>query len=270
MDNDLKIVIEIIKKAWSILMKYYGSSNLNTKFKVDEFDPVTQADFESEKYILEEIKKHFPDDKILSEETENTLRDFSWRVRMIDPLDWTKDFVWWWDMSSVMIGLCVDGIPELGVVFAPIRNSLYYAQKGQWAYYISHHTTAQKIHVSNTNSIHEVTYFSKSKFSEKREINEKIEEVFSFKNILDWGSVWTILWEIARWKAECYILTNNKWSKWDICAPQIILEEAWGTVTDAFWEKINFLSEWIKLDTCVVATNGLIHNEIIKKTKVIF
>ncbi|NCQ81783.1 inositol monophosphatase, partial [bacterium] len=55
-------------------MKYYGSSNLNTKFKVDEFDPVTQADFESEKYILEEIKKHFPDDKILSEETENTLR----------------------------------------------------------------------------------------------------------------------------------------------------------------------------------------------------
>ncbi|NCQ82075.1 hypothetical protein GW750_04695 [bacterium] len=30
-----------------------------------------------------------------------------------------------------MIGLCVDGIPELGVVFAPIRNSLYYAQKGQ-------------------------------------------------------------------------------------------------------------------------------------------
>jgi len=54
-------------------MKYYGSSNLNTKFKVDEFDPVTQADFESEKYILEEIKKHFPD---VDKKTMNFLKSY--------------------------------------------------------------------------------------------------------------------------------------------------------------------------------------------------
>jgi len=48
---------------------------------------------ESEKYIDQKMKKYFPDDKILSEETQNKLRDFSGRVRMIDPLDGTKEFI---------------------------------------------------------------------------------------------------------------------------------------------------------------------------------
>jgi len=270
MDNDLKVVIGIIKEAWAILMKYHGGNDLNTKFKVDKFDPVTQADLESEKYILQEIRKNFPEDKILSEETENTLRDFSWRVRMIDPLDWTKDFVWWGDMSSVMIWLCVDGIPELGAVYTVARGSLYYARKWQGAFFVSQEGETIEMHVSNIESMAEVTYYSKSKFSEKREVNEKIEEALSFKKILDWGSVGTILWEIARWKVECYILTNSKWSKWDACGPQVILEEAWGKVTNAFWDKIDFLSDWIKLDKFVVATNWLIHEKVIEKTIDIF
>jgi len=73
-------------------------------------------------------------------------------------------------MSSVMIGLCIDGVPELGAVFAPVRNSLYYAKRWQWAYFIWANTSAEKIHVSTINMVSDGTYFSKSKFSEKRAI----------------------------------------------------------------------------------------------------
>jgi len=78
MDNDQAIILQIVKEAGAILLKYYWGDNLQTKFKENQFDPVTQADLESEKHILQQIKKNFPNDKILSEETENTLRDFSW------------------------------------------------------------------------------------------------------------------------------------------------------------------------------------------------
>ncbi len=70
--NELKFVIEITKQAWEIVLKYYWWDQLNTKYKLDKFDPVTQADLESDKYIRAKIKENFPNDKILSEETENT------------------------------------------------------------------------------------------------------------------------------------------------------------------------------------------------------
>ena len=76
-NKDLDNIVHIIKEAGKNILKYYKGNNLGTKYKMDEFDPVTQADLQSEKYINQSIREYFPNDKILSEETENDLLDFS-------------------------------------------------------------------------------------------------------------------------------------------------------------------------------------------------
>lgn len=272
MDKELEVIIGIIKQAWEIVLKYYWWNELNTKYKVDQFDPVTQADLESDKFIRTKIQENFPGDKILSEETENHLSDFEGRVWMVDPLDGTKDFVWVGDRYSIMIWLCIDWRPELWVVFWPSTWDLYYAKNWTWSFFLNRKKglSPQKIEVSKINEVGEARYFTKSKFSEKRLTNEKIEENLPFKEIFDWGSVGIVVWEIARWIADCYILTNKRGCKWDSCAPQVILQEAWGRITDVFWDNINYLDWTEKLSNLLVATNGRLHEKIIEKTKEIF
>lgn len=107
---------------------------------------------------------------------------------MIDPLDGTKDFVWGGDRYSIMIWLCVDWNPELWVVFCPSSWNLYYAERWNWAFFLNEkiQPTPEKIHVSNIDEIKEARYITKSKFSEKRLINEQIDESFPFKeNMID-------------------------------------------------------------------------------------
>ena len=265
-------MIKTIKYAWKIVLKYYQWDKLDTKYKKDEFDPVTQADIESERYINQKIRENFPNDKILSEETENKLTDFNGRVRMVDPLDWTKDFVGKWGRFSIIIWLCIDWKPEVWVVFCPATWDVYYARNWKWSYIMNDKTTIEprKLQVNKISKISESTYFSKWRFSWIRKVNEDIEEALKFKKILDWGSIGMILWEMASWKWECHILTNNNASKRDSCGPQVILEEAGWTVTDVFWKKIDYLTWTNKLNSLVVATNGLIHNNVIKETKKIF
>lgn len=272
MEKELSFTIETIKEAGNIVLKYYWWNELDTRYKLNEFDPVTQADLEAEKHINQKIRENFPNDKILSEETENELTDFSWRVRMIDPLDWTKDFIWQWDRYSIMIWLCIDWVPELWVALSPTAWDLYYAKKWKGSYRMNNNNKEEikKLYVSKINTIQESKYFSKSKFSENRTTNEKIENALPFKNISDWWSLGVVLWEIAAWKWECYILTNDKACKRDSCAPEIILEEAWWMVTDVFWKKIDYLTETKKINNLLVATNWLIHEEVIGKTKQIF
>lgn len=272
MDRELEIIIWIIKQAWEIILSYHWWNKLNTKYKIDQFDPVTQADLESDNFIRTKIRENFPNDKILSEETENDLVDFSGRVWMIDPLDGTKDFVWWGDRFSVMIWLCVDWEPNLWAVLCPSTWGLYYAKEWKWAFYVNQKTQSapQRIEVSKVSNIEESRCLSKSKFSEKRITNERIEETFPFKEILDWWSVGVVVGEIARWLAECYILTNKRACKWDSCAPQVVLQEAWGKITDVCWNRINYLDWAERLSNLFVATNGKIHEKIIEKTKEIF
>lgn len=126
----LEDVIKIAKSAGSILMKHY-TKDLSIKTKDHEFDFVTQADIEADKFIRDEINKLFPQDLILSEESDEMPEDFSKNVWMVDPLDGTKAFVNRNASFSVMIGLCKNGVPSLGVVYAPAKKILYYAEKSR-------------------------------------------------------------------------------------------------------------------------------------------
>jgi len=134
MTNMLENMIAVAKKAGKIVLNYYDQDyEVTTKFN----DPkvfLTTADTESEKYIIHELTRIFPDYQIVSEEKGNNAIDFSKNVFIVDPLDGTRQFVQHKKNFSVIIGLCSNGIPLAGVVYLPKLDETYFAEKGYGAY----------------------------------------------------------------------------------------------------------------------------------------
>ena len=122
--DELKLVA---RDAGREIMKIYESS-FDVNYK-DDGSPVTLADKAAEKVILSRLKKIIPDIPIVSEENSSSHElEASNQFFLIDPLDGTKEFLKKDGLGSftVNIGLIENGIPTLGVVFAPALNRMFF------------------------------------------------------------------------------------------------------------------------------------------------
>ena len=262
----LEKLISLTEEAWKIAMKYHDQK-LSVKYKSDDkFDPLTQADTEIDAFLRKGVREIL-DVVILSEEHEHKELDYSGDVWMIDPIDWTKDYVWWSWKFSVMIWLCREWRPYLGVVYKPFSNVWYYAEEWKWTYKMTKWESPVKLSVASTSVLSNARCVGKSQFSEPRASEDKIKEALWIETLQVWWTVWGILWEIAEWLSDIYFFTNPRWWKWDICWPQIILEEAWWKVTDTEWNRINYASVWYKISNWFVATNWVLHEQALQVYK---
>jgi 3'(2'), 5'-bisphosphate nucleotidase len=131
----LKNIIDIAIQAGSITLQYYhGDIVVDTK--VDS-SPVTAADLRANEFILHELALLAPNVPVVSEET--PIPDYGQRKAwkefwLVDPLDGTAEFINKLDDFTVNIALIRDGEPVLGVIFAPAKSLLYYAEKGAGAW----------------------------------------------------------------------------------------------------------------------------------------
>lgn len=119
---------EVARKAGSEIMKVYESS-IDVNIKTDG-SPVTLADEAAERVILNKLESIVPDILIVSEENASSHNlEASDQFFLIDPLDGTKEFLKKDGLGSftVNIGLIENGIPTLGVVFAPALNRMFFA-----------------------------------------------------------------------------------------------------------------------------------------------
>ncbi|WP_191601012.1 3'(2'),5'-bisphosphate nucleotidase CysQ [Marinomonas algicola] len=136
-----KVIMEIYKKDFQI------------DFKADE-SPLTEADQAANEVIVTALQSLTPSIPILSEEA---TEDFSGandqgEYWLVDPLDGTKEFIKRNGEFTVNIALIRDGVPVLGVVYAPVLDTLYYACKGEGAYKQVGSAVAEKITVSHYDS----------------------------------------------------------------------------------------------------------------------
>ena len=123
----LKFSIQLAKDAGKIQMSYFGKvTSLNKKS--NSIDLLTIADKESETYIINKIKKNYPDHSILSEETGeiNNENKYKW---IIDPLDGTTNFVHNLPIFAVSIALQKNNKTICAVVYNPAVEKCFYAQK---------------------------------------------------------------------------------------------------------------------------------------------
>jgi 3'(2'), 5'-bisphosphate nucleotidase len=132
---NIEEVVQMAEGAGEIILKYYKQS-METVFKEDR-SPLTKADLEANRFIVDRLKELYPDIPIVSEEDElpafEVRKDWA-RFWLVDPLDGTAEFINHLDEFTVNIALIENGIPVLGVIFAPARDLLYFAEVGKGAW----------------------------------------------------------------------------------------------------------------------------------------
>lgn len=132
---NIEDIVKIAKQAGAAIMEIY-QKDFEVEFKADE-SPLTEADKAADKIITEGLQQLNADIPILSEEGKHL--PFEERKQwnafwLVDPLDGTKEFVKKNDEFTVNIALIENGVPVLGVVFAPALNVTYQAKKGEGAF----------------------------------------------------------------------------------------------------------------------------------------
>src|SRR4030042_1238842 len=191
-------------------------------------DFVTSVDRESESIIIGTIKESFPHHLILAEESikESAGEEYRW---IIDPLDGTTNYIHGYPVFSVSIALEYKSEIILGVVFDPLRNELFLAEKGAGAFLNGH-----PLRVSEINEIKECLITTGFPFRKKEIIDSYLK---LFKNIFlkvsdlrRAGSAALDLAYLACGRCEGFFEIGL--SPWDIAAGDILIKEAGGVITD--------------------------------------
>ncbi|MFZ3017909.1 MAG: 3'(2'),5'-bisphosphate nucleotidase CysQ [Gallionella sp.] len=129
-------VVALAKQAGDAIMDVYRSGDVGATSKADD-SPLTLADLASHRLIVEGLAKLAPDIPILSEEAADipyAVRDAWVRFWLVDPLDGTKEFIKRNGEFTVNIALIENGGPVLGVVYAPVLDTCYYAARDVGAF----------------------------------------------------------------------------------------------------------------------------------------
>jgi myo-inositol-1(or 4)-monophosphatase len=256
MSQRLSIALNAAKTSGMLVGEYFETS-LEKRTKEDS-SIVTIADEASEKVIIEALKEAFPDDAIVGEEGggQEGTSGYAW---FVDPLDGTRNFANGIPIFSISIGVEYEGMPYLGVVYNPATSSLFWAEKGSGAFWNDNPIRVST--QSTKDSI--VTLGTSRKELDKtnanwliRELNEN-EKLGCSVRVL--GSMALELCYVARGGTEAVI--NLGTQKYDYMAGTAILLEAGGTITGLKGDL------WTPENGYCVASNGVVHNDIISATK---
>ena len=267
-ERELEIAQSLARKAGAVILDYYAKEIIaEEKLGVDNFyEPVTEADRMASRIIVDGMGEAFPDDAVLSEEEKDDplqrlTKKRSW---IIDPIDGTAGFVQKDGDFAVQIGLAEDGDPIVGIVYLPNYDVMYFASKGHGSFVIRDGQTT-KLNVSAK------TRFDQMKLAVTRNhwsnrMNQVIEK-FGFRDHCRRGSVGLKIGLIAEGICDIYIHLSPRTKLWDTCAPQIIVEEAGGKLTDIFGSRMRYDIEDLQNHNGIVASNGVAHEEAIKKLR---
>ena len=227
-------------------------------------DPVTTADRAASRFIVEELRKRFPNDAILSEEEKDDLtRIRKSRAWVIDPMDGTKEFIARRGEFAVMIGLAVNGIAQLGVVYQPTEDKLYSAAPGEGAT-LSERGVARSLRVSAIADFAQATMaLSRSHLSGR---TESIRSKLGIERTIQTGSIGVKVGLICEGRADVYIQGRGT-SLWDTCAPEAILQEAGGKMTDSLGHSFRYDVTEVRNLQGVIATNGALHEKVVETVR---
>ncbi len=255
MDNYLEIALSAVKKAEKEIMKVYNQSSFDVEYK-DDNSPVTIADTKAEEIIISEIKDHFPSHSVLGEEfgSDDVDSEFIW---ITDPIDGTVKFSHRIPLFSTQLALVQEGEVILGITNNLALGELFHAEKGKGTF-----KNGKRVYVSKTVDLTKafITAGSIKHFYRNGTMENyaKLVEVCRSRGFGD-AYAYSLL---AAGNVDISMEAMTK--IWDIAAAKILIEEAGGKVTD-------FEGKEIKMDRrgdiTVLATNGLLHEQVLKYMK---
>jgi histidinol-phosphatase len=247
MDKRLEVAVAAAQAAGEIALRYFRT-RLTVDYKGDR-SPVTQADRECERRIVEVLRQSFPDYGIVGEEFGE--RGGSARPRwIIDPIDGTKNFIRGVPYFAALIGLEEDGEVTTGVIYAPAIDDLLYAQRGGGAF-----DRNGRLRVSSVGALRDGTIvFGGLDIFHKAGLWDGFERlVRASGRQRGFGDYFGHTF-VARGQAAAMVELDLK--PWDVAAVKIIIEEAGGRFTD-------FTGAATIYGGDAIASNGLVHDEIL-------
>jgi myo-inositol-1(or 4)-monophosphatase len=200
---------------------------------------VTAGDLASEKAILDLIKKYFPGDQILSEETESAIPDLlqASNLWVIDPIDGTNNFRNGRNYSAVSVGYVEKGVSKIGAVFDPFRNELFFAESGKGAT-----VNETPLQVSTLDDLTKGTVTADNSYDPAgtRFNMELFLKIKPSPWLLVKGSAVLGICDVAAKRTDLYFQTCLK--PWDNAAAMIIAKESGAILRDLTGNEPNFLS----------------------------
>lgn len=251
---------EMARAAGALLRGHY-QRGVVTEYK-GEVDIVTIADRESERLLVEKLKARWPDHGIVGEEGTRARMDCEYRW-YIDPLDGTTNFAHGFPAFCVSMGLEhrpagtaaeEDGELIAGVVYDPLRDEMFTAEKGAGAY-----LNGRRIHVSRTESLTQsliATGFPSRKRHASPNVHFYQEITLRSHGVRRAGSAALDLAYTACGRLDGY--WEIKLNPWDTAGGVLLLREAGGTITYLDGSPFYLESEE------VLASNGKIHASLVE------
>lgn len=252
----LEFAVRMAREAGEIQLGYFRSDRLAIQTKSNIYDVVTRADKESEELIAGMIAERYPDHAILGEEGGSrgcVGSDWRW---VVDPLDGTTNYSQGLPIFAVSIALQHKGETVVGVVYAPYLKELFTAVKGGGALLQYASREPERIRVGEKRTL--ATSVIATGFPYDKDVNpdnnsDNVARIIPYvRDVRRLGS--------AAYDLSCVAagLMDGYWElalhEWDVCAAELILREAGGTVCDLRTDR----------GISIVAGNGAIVEEIRK------
>ena len=233
--HDLQYAIDLARGAGRIVMDHYGKVRRLTKtHAAAQEEAVTDADRDSQRFIVKGLRTRFPTDGVIGEENDTgssitfDAPDPNGRVWVIDPIDGTNNFIMGLGNFAVCIGLLDRGMPVLGIVYDVTRDTMYAAARGQgaWANNRQLHALDTPLNDSSMLMLTSNLLYPDGKCPAwaPRWMGQTTWKIRML------GSAALEAVHVASGVAHGAITVNGK--LWDAVAPAALVLEAGGTVTD--------------------------------------
>jgi len=250
----LNFAIQVARDAGNLLVQRLGAAQITNK---GDIDLVTEADIAAEELIIDRIRSHYPLHGILAEESGETIQEGSSRSEwkwIIDPLDGTTNYAHGYPCFCVSIGVEHSGALEIGVVYDPMRNEMFAAERGQGA-----PLNERRIRVSNVEELNRAMMCTGFPY----DVRTRPDFARDFTNftlhaqaVRRDGSAALDLAYVACGRFDGF--WEDGLNTWDIAAGALLVSEAGGRIT-------NFENEPLDIYTKkVVASNGRVHDAMLR------
>lgn len=235
METVVQKMIDVVRECGEVILNA-DRNTIEIDSKAGPANFVTEYDKKVQDLLEDKLIAIVPDAKFVGEEENSEKVTPKGKYFVVDPIDGTTNFIKDYHVSCISVALIENGKVEIGIVYNPYLDEMFWAQRGKGAY-----CNDRKIQVSDQPLSNGVVLFGTSPYYE--ELHEKsFETAYKyFKQALDIrrsGSAALDLCSIAAGRAELYF--ELRLSPWDYAAGSLIVEEAGGVVTTVEGEAIRF------------------------------
>ena len=236
---NLNIMIKASEKASKILIRDFGEIEKLQVSKKGPSDFVTNSDLKVERLIIDELKKARPNYSIISEEKGIEINKDKRNTWIVDPIDGTINFLHGIPHFAISIALKSNNEIVSGVIFDPIKNEMFFAEKENGAFFNNH-----RMKVSKKNELIECLFATGGKIKTETELLCRKT-----------GCAALDLAYVASGRFDGYF--QNELNLWDIAAGIVLIKEAGGV--------LNEIDLSVNNNIKIIASSSTINSKLIEK-----